>query len=144
MIAQKKVILAEDNMADVQLTKIAFEELAIPLEVIHVSDGQELIDYVNSQDLGDIALILLDLNMPRLGGIDVLKHFYQDETFKKLPIVVLSSSKHEADVITCYNYGANAYVCKPIDMDQFHKTITNIANFWAEVNVLPAFEVEQD
>lgn len=135
----KKVILAEDNQADAQLTKLAFQELGMPLEVVHVSDGQELLSFVQKGDLDNITLILLDLNMPRLGGVEVLKAFYGDEEFKKLPVVVFSSSAHESDVTTCYNYGANAYVCKPIDINDFSKTIRSIAQFWGQVNVLPSF-----
>lgn len=138
----KKVILAEDNLADVELTKLAFQELDYPLEVVHVIDGQELLSYVQNvqnDTLHDIVLILLDLNMPRLGGVDVLKTFYKDEAFKKLPVIVFSSSAHETDVKTCYDLGANAYVCKPIDINDFNRTIRSIAEFWVDVNVLPSF-----
>ena len=141
-MTQRKIILAEDNLADVELTKIAFKEIPLPLDIVHVYDGQELIDYVNQEPLGNIALILLDLNMPRMGGIEVLKHFYSDSNLCKLPTIVLSSSKHENDILTCYEYGANAYVCKPIDIEKFHETIQNIAYFWCTVNVLPTYEFE--
>ncbi|MEM9823426.1 MAG: response regulator [Bacteroidota bacterium] len=135
----KKVIVAEDNLADVELTKMAFRELDYPLEVVHVIDGQELLNYVKSDSLQDIVLILLDLNMPRLGGVDVLKTFYSDAEFKKLPVIVFSSSAHETDVKACYDFGANAYVCKPIGIHDFNKTIRTIAEFWVDVNVLPEF-----
>ena len=140
MMATKKIILAEDNPADVQLTKMAFEEVAPGLEVVHVADGQELVDYVSTAALTDIALILLDLNMPRMGGIDVLRRFYQDEEFKKLPVVVFSSSASQDDVSTCYDLGANAYVCKPIDINDFNNIIRAIASFWGEINVLPEYK----
>ena len=139
-MATKKIILAEDNPADVQLTKMAFEEVAPGLEVVHVADGQELVDYVSTAALTDIALILLDLNMPRMGGIDVLRRFYQDEEFKKLPVVVFSSSASQDDVSTCYDLGANAYVCKPIDINDFNNIIRAIASFWGEINVLPEYK----
>lgn len=139
MSSVKKVIIAEDNLADVELTKMAFKELALPFELVHVFDGQELINYVEGKNLDDIALILLDLNMPRLGGVEVLQSFYDHESFKKLPVVVFSSSIHESDIKTCYDYGANAYVRKPIDINDFTKTIKSIAQFWGQVNVLPAF-----
>lgn len=135
----KRIILAEDNIADVELTKIAFEELELDLEVYHVFDGQQLLDYLRNQSCDDIALILLDLNMPKMGGLDVLKSMYEDEELAKLPVVVFTSSAHESDVHACYEYGANAYVSKPIDISDFHKTIAAIANFWTEINVLPAF-----
>ncbi len=142
MTTGRKIILAEDNLADVELTKIAFREIDIPLEVVHVFDGQELLNYLATEPLHDVALILMDLNMPRMGGIEVLKNMYKDEELRKLPIVVLSSSKHEVDVQTCYTYGANAYVCKPIDMDEFQQTINAIAYFWCDINVLPSFKAK--
>jgi two-component system response regulator len=135
----KKIILAEDNIADVELTKLAFKELNLNIEVCHVLDGQLLMDRLKQQPIDDIALILLDLNMPKLGGLDVLKQMYGDEELSKLPVVVFTSSLHESDVHACYEYGANAYVSKPIDINDFHKTIAAIANFWTEINVLPAF-----
>lgn len=135
----KKIILAEDNIADVELTKLAFEELELDLDVYHVFDGQQLMEYLRNQSFDDIALILLDLNMPKMGGLDVLKLMYEDEELRKLPVVVFTSSAHESDVHACYEYGANAYVSKPIDINDFHKTITAIANFWTEINVLPSF-----
>lgn len=73
MVTRKKIILAEDNIADVELTKMAFQEIGLPIDLIHVFDGQELVNYVKDNQLDDIALILLDLNMPRMGGVDVLK-----------------------------------------------------------------------
>ena len=138
----KKIILAEDNIADAELTKIAFKDLGLPLEVVHVMDGQQLVDYVKRGPLSDIVLILLDLNMPRMGGLEVLRYFYNDPVFKKLPVVVLSSSNHQSDVWACYDHGANAYVCKPIDMEKFNATIKSIADFWCDINVLPTFEYE--
>jgi len=139
MKTAKKIILAEDNIADVELTKLAFKELGLNLEMHHVFDGEQLLEYLKSESLDNIALILLDLNMPKMGGLDVLKNMYQDEELVKLPVVVFTSSAHESDVQACYEYGANAYVSKPIDINDFHKSIAAIANFWADVNVLPAF-----
>ena len=135
----RKIILAEDNIADVELTKIAFKELDLNLDVSHVFDGQQLMDLLKTSSLNEVALVLLDLNMPKMGGLDVLKQMYEDVELRKLPVVVFTSSAHESDVHSCYEYGANAYVNKPIDINDFHKTIAAIANFWAEINVLPAF-----
>ena len=139
MGVSKKIVLAEDNLADAKLTTIAFQEIDDSLEVVHVADGQELIDFLRGQSHEDIALILLDLNMPRMGGIEVLKEMYQDSDLKHLPVVVLSSSAHETDIKSCYDNGANAYVCKPIDINEFHESIRSIAHFWGEINVLPVF-----
>lgn len=139
----KKIILAEDNLADVELTRLAFADLSLPIELIHVNDGQELLNYLNGAELSEIALVLLDLNMPKIGGIEILKMMYDDEEYKKLPIVVLSSSLHETDIVTCYEYGANAYVNKPIDINDFNEVIASIANFWVEINLLPVFNVSK-
>lgn len=134
----RKIILAEDNIADVELTKLAFKELNLNIEVCHVFDGQQLMDRLTQHPVDDIALILLDLNMPKMGGLDVLKQMYSDEDLRKLPVVIFTSSIHQSDVLACYELGANAYVSKPLDVNDFHKTIAAIANFWTEINVLPA------
>ena len=144
MIRPKKIILAEDNPADAQLTQMAFSDLPLSLELVHVNNGQELMDFLNTEPLDNIALILLDLNMPKKGGIEVLKECYEDEELRKLPIVVLSSSGASADINTCYMNGANAYVQKPIDIDQFNNTISSIANFWTTINVLPTFAISSN
>lgn len=135
----RKIVLAEDNLADAKLTTLAFQDLDASLEVVHLVDGKELLEYLRTQSHDDIALVLLDLNMPRMGGLEVLKVMYSDEELKHVPVVVLSSSAHESDVKACYDFGANAYVCKPIDIEKFHYSIRSIAQFWGEINVLPVF-----
>lgn len=139
----KKIILAEDNLADFELTKLAFEELNLPVEIIHVGDGQELLHYLEVAPLNEIALMLLDLNMPKVNGIEILKMMYHDEVLRKLPVIVLSSSLHESDVLTCYEYGANAYVNKPIDINDFNEIIRSIANFWIGINLGPVYETKR-
>ena len=139
----KKIILAEDNLADVELTKLAFADLSLPIELVHVNDGQELLNYLDNAELSEIALVLLDLNMPKINGIEILKMMYDDLEYKKLPVVVLSSSLHENDIVTCYEYGANAYVNKPIDINDFNEVISSIANFWVEINLLPVFNTSK-
>lgn len=134
----KKIILAEDNQADVELIKMAFKNVNLPLEVHHTYDGQELMEYLRSASLDNVALVLLDLNMPRMGGMEVLKALAKDEELKKVPVVVFTSSTHESDVLECYELGANAYVGKPIDVDQFQDVINAIAYFWADINVVPS------
>ncbi len=134
----KKIILAEDNQADVELIKLAFKNVPLPIELHHTYDGQELMDYLRREPLENVALILLDLNMPRMGGLDVLKIMYNDEELRKVPVVVFTSSTHENDVLSCYEHGANAYVGKPIDVDKFQDVINAIAYFWADINVVPS------
>lgn len=139
MAKPKKIILAEDNLADIELTKIAFEETGVPLDLTHVFDGQELLNLLRSEYLGNVALVLLDLNIPKVNGLDVLKIMYNDDELKKLPVIIFTSSVQEADVLACYEYGANAYVIKPTEVGEFNETISAIANFWGEINVLPSY-----
>ena len=142
MAKPRKIILAEDNAADVELTKLAFQEVMLPLDIVHVYDGQELLNLLRSEALESIALVMIDLNMPKVGGIDVLKVLYEDAELKKLPVIVFSSSTHETDVLTCYEYGANAYVNKPVDVMEFNEAIRAIANFWGDINVLPTYSAD--
>lgn len=135
-----KIIVAEDNIADVELIKIVLGDLPVDIEVIHFPNGKELMDFLTNNSLQDVSLILLDLNMPKMGGIDVLKAMSPNEELKKLPVIVFSSSLHEQDITDCYEYGANAYVKKPIDMDEFNRTIGAIVDFWIGINVMPCLQ----
>lgn len=141
MYHRKRIIVAEDNPADAALTKMAFEATRLPITLHHVVDGTALIHFLENENLEEVSLILLDLNMPKMGGIDVLKHLQKEEELKKIPVIIFSSSTHAEDVKTCYSLGANAYVRKPIDIKDHQKTISAIANFWTKVNVLPVFSV---
>jgi len=135
-----KILVAEDNIADVELVKIVLYDLPVDIEVVHFPNGKELMEYLKANSLQNINLILLDLNMPKMGGVDVLKEMYQDTELRKIPVVVFSSSLHEEDITNCYDYGANAYVKKPINMDEFNRSIEAIVNFWVGINVLPCLE----
>jgi two-component system, chemotaxis family, response regulator Rcp1 len=137
---RKKILLAEDNLADYELTKLAFEEFNFPVDIIHLGDGQELLNFFSTNPISDIELMLLDLNMPKVSGIEILKMMYDDPVLRRLPVIVLSSSLHNNDVQACYEYGANAYVNKPIDINEFNKLIRAIANFWIGINQGPVYE----
>ena len=139
MNAPKKIVLVEDNLADVKLTKMAFSNLSVDTEIIHFFNGQELLDYLANAPLNEISLILLDLNMPKLGGIEVLRVFNTNSDFKKLPVVIFTSSVHQSEVRTCYELGAKAYVNKPLDIADFDETIRAIAHFWLHTNILVEF-----
>jgi CheY-like chemotaxis protein len=137
-IARKKVILVEDNLADVELVRISIRELEDPVELLHVGDGQELLNYLTeTQMLNDIAVILLDLNMPRVSGLDVLRHIYGDELLRKIPVVMFTTSNSKSDILKCYELGAKAFVCKPLDIYDFNHSIRAIVEFWTGVNMLP-------
>jgi CheY-like chemotaxis protein len=135
----KKIILVEDNLADVELVKISVRELEKPVELVHVGDGQELLNYLKTAQLSEIAVILLDLNMPRVSGIDVLRFISGDENLKKVPIVMFTTSNSKTDILRCYELGAKAFVCKPLDIFEFNHSIKAIVEFWTGINMMPAF-----
>ncbi len=138
-IKNKRVILVEDNLADVELVRISVRELEKPVELVHVGDGQELLNFLKDAQLNEIALILLDLNMPRVSGIDVLRHMHGDEQLKKIPVVMFTTSNSRTDILRCYELGAKAFVCKPLDIFEFNSSIRSIVEFWTGVNMLPTF-----
>ncbi len=135
----KKVILVEDNLADVELVRISIMELENPVELVHVGDGQELLAFLNTAVLNEIAVILLDLNMPRVSGIDVLRLMHNDPMLKKVPVVMFTTSNSKTDILKCYELGAKAFVCKPLDIFEFNHSIRSIVEFWTGINMLPAF-----
>ena len=139
MTTTKKVILVEDNPADVELTKLSFENQDIQAEIVHCMNGRELLDLLPTIPLKDISFILLDLNMPQLGGKDILKIIRENIEWRKLPIIVFTSSHNKTDVKSCYELGANAYVLKPINLNDFEDAIRTIASFWGEINVMATF-----
>jgi two-component system, chemotaxis family, response regulator Rcp1 len=136
---RKKVILVEDNLADVELVRISVRELETPVELVHVGDGQELLNFLKSAVLNEIAVILLDLNMPRVSGIDVLRFMHNDPMLKKVPVVMFTTSNSKTDILKCYELGAKAFVCKPLDIFEFNHSIRSIVEFWTGINMLPAF-----
>jgi two-component system, chemotaxis family, response regulator Rcp1 len=135
----RKVILVEDNLADVELVKLSVRELENPVDLVHVGDGQELLVFLKTAVLSDIALILLDLNMPRVSGIDVLRHMQDDPSLKKVPVVMFTTSNSKSDIMKCYELGAKAFVCKPLDIFEFNNSIRSIVEFWTGINMLPSF-----
>ena len=135
----RKVILVEDNLADVELVKLSVRELENPVDLVHVGDGQELLSFLKTAVLSDIALILLDLNMPRVSGIDVLRHMQEDPSLKKVPVVMFTTSNSKSDIMKCYELGAKAFVCKPLDIFEFNNSIRSIVEFWTGINMLPSF-----
>ena len=138
----RKVILVEDNLADVELVKISMKELDNPVELVHIGDGQELLIYFKTAVLSEIALILLDLNMPRVSGIDVLQHMQQDPNLKRVPVVMFTTSNSKSDIMKCYELGAKAFVCKPLDIFEFNTSIRSIVEFWTGINMLPSFHLQ--
>ena len=135
------ILLVEDNPTDEKLTVRAFKKCAVPHEIVVARDGAEALDYVFStgphagrDPLADLRVVLLDLMLPRVSGIDVLRRLRAEERTRTLPVVVLTSSKEEEDVIRTYQFGANAYVRKPVDFVEFAEAAATIGLFWLSLN----------
>ncbi len=133
----KRIILVEDNIADAELVRIAVSELDLPVRIHHATGNDDLHHFFETDDLADVVLILLDLNMPRVNGIEILKKIKSKEKQSFIPIVIFTTSSSKMDIMACYDNGANAYVCKPIDYDTFNQNIKAIVEFWALNNLLP-------
>jgi CheY-like chemotaxis protein len=138
-----RILYAEDNLNDIELTMAAFEEINLANQIDVVRDGQEAIDYLfwqgkyASRDKTNPAFVLLDLKMPKLDGIEVLNAIRKSEQHKSLPVVMLTSSQMETDIYKSYELGVNGFVVKPIDFNDFMKAIKNIGYFWAILNIPP-------
>jgi len=136
-----EILLVEDNPGDVDLTLEALEEAKLRNNVHVVEDGVEAMDFLRGADGYDDAprpdLILLDLNMPRKDGRQVLKEIKEDPELRRIPVVVLTTSEAEQDVLDAYDQSANAYIVKPVDFSQFFRTIRALEDFWLTVVRLP-------
>jgi two-component system, chemotaxis family, response regulator Rcp1 len=136
-----EVLLVEDNPGDARLAAEALKENKVRNNLYHVTDGVEAMDFLYRQDeYADVPvpnLILLDLNMPRKDGREVLEEIKEDSTLRFIPVVILTTSAAERDLLRSYDLHANAYVIKPIDLDQFIEVIRAIETFWFAVAKLP-------
>jgi DNA-binding response OmpR family regulator len=137
------ILLVEDNPYDAELIMTGFEENNLANRVLNVRDGEEALDYLycrgkyNGRMGGNPAVILLDLNLPKVNGFEVLRQIRADENLNLIPVVILTSSREDKDVINGYSLGTNGYVVKPIDFHQFVDTIKQLGAFWAVVNQPP-------
>jgi CheY-like chemotaxis protein len=139
----KPILLVEDNPHDLELTLIALSKSQLANEVVVVRDGAEALDYLNrrgefaERPAGNPAVILLDLKLPKVDGLEVLKEIRNTDSLKSVPVVMLTSSKEEQDVVRSYAMGVNAYVVKPVDFAEFLKAIADLGIFWAVLNEPP-------
>ena len=139
----KRVLFAEDSAKDVELTMEAFEQNNVANEVVVVRDGAEAWDYLACRGTfadrakGNPALVLLDLKMPKMDGLEVLRRMRADEALRSIPVVILTSSREERDVVESYSLGVNAYVVKPVRFSDFIGAVANIGLFWAVLNEPP-------
>jgi two-component system response regulator len=141
------VLLVEDNPADVALTLRAFRKSKILNEVIVVRDGAEALAYLFSSDHADMAhptLILLDLQLPKVGGLEVLRRIRAEERTRLIPVVILTTSAEQEDILASYNGGANAYVRKPVRFSEFAAAVDTLGLFWLLLSVPPPDVPEPD
>ena len=133
------ILLVEDNPDDVRLTQRAFIKSNIANELVVVHDGVEALEYLAQACAGPgrPAMILLDLNLPRMDGLELLRAIRADQRLKWIPVVVLTSSKEQQDIITSYDLGANSYIRKPVDFEQFAEAVRNLGMYWLVLNEPP-------
>ncbi len=133
----KSIILVEDNLADVKLAEYALKSLDERPQLIHFFEGSDMLQYLLEADLEEIAVVIIDLNMPRMSGIELLKIFQNDTRLHHMPVLVFSSSDDPNDMQNCYNHGASGYVVKPTGLEELEKTMRHIVDFWCQANSLP-------
>ena len=150
MMAQvKRILLVEDSDHDVELTMGALEECNIANQVDVAHDGAEALDYLYRRGAfesrpNDLpVVVLLDLKMPKVDGLEVLRQMKSDARLKSIPVVMLTSSREERDLVESYELGSNAYVVKPVDFQQFASSIRQLGCFWAVINEPPIVKQEQ-
>lgn len=143
MLELKRILLVEDDLRDMELTLTALEEKKLANEVLVVHDGEEAINYLfyrgsfRMRAPGNPVVILLDLKLPKIDGLEVLRQIKTDENLKMIPVVMLTSSREERDIVESYQLGVNAYVVKPIDFHDFVHAVKEIGLFWAVINEAP-------
>jgi CheY-like chemotaxis protein len=145
----KRILLVEDDPKDVELTLTGLTEYNLANEVVVARDGEEALDYLRrkgkyqTRPHGNPAVMLLDLKLPKVNGFDVLEQVRADENLKMIPVVVLTSSREERDLVKSYKLGVNAYVVKPVDFHQFVNAVKELGAFWAVVNQPPPGSVRK-
>lgn len=145
-----RILLVEDDPKDVELTLTALEEYNLANEVVVARDGAEALDYLysrgqySSRSGENPAVLLLDLKLPKIDGLEVLQQIKSDESLRLIPVVVLTSSNQEKDMVASYRLGVNAYVVKPVDFHEFVNAIKELGVFWAVINEPPPGSVRKN
>ena len=139
------ILLVEDNSSDAEMTIRALTKSNLANKLLHLKDGEEALNFIFSEELfsgqginDKVRVILLDLKMPKVDGIEVLTRIKSDPRTKHIPVVVLTSSREDPDIKRCYQLGVNSYVVKPVEFDDFHKVISGLGLYWMIVNQPPA------
>jgi CheY-like chemotaxis protein len=139
----KPILLVEDDPRDLELTLVALERSQLANEVVIVRDGEAALEYLTrtgeyaSRNEGNPAVVLLDLKLPKVNGLEVLQTVRSTESLRSIPVVMLTSSHEESDVLRSYQLGVNAYVVKPVEFKQFVEAIADLGIFWAVLNEPP-------
>lgn len=139
----KPILLVEDNPRDLELTLVALEKTQLANDVISVRDGAEALDYLykrgsfENRSAGNPAVVLLDLKLPKVDGLQVLQTIRGDSSLKSIPVVMLTSSREEQDVLRSYSLGVNAFVVKPVEFTAFLEAVSDLGVFWAVLNEPP-------
>ena len=150
MSAFGRILLVEDDPKDVELTLTALDDYKLANEVVVARDGEEALDYLycrgkfQTRSNDNPAVLLLDLKLPKVDGLEVLQQIKSDEKFKLIPVVVLTSSHEEKDMVTSYKLGVNAYVVKPVDFHEFVNAVKELGVFWAVINEPPPGSIKKN
>jgi len=143
MIELKRILLVEDSANDVELTLFALDAINLANKIDVVDDGAMALDYLHYEGLfsdrqkSNPVVIILDLKLPKVSGLEVLKEIKQDPLLKHIPVVILTSSKEDRDIISGYDLGVNAYVVKPLEYTEFVHAVQELGSFWAIINEVP-------
>lgn len=144
MKSLRPILLAEDSPADAEMAIDALREAHLANPIVHVEDGVDALDYLlrrgryADREGGDPAVLLLDIKMPRMDGLEVLQKLREEPSLKRMPVVILSSSREESDLARSWDLGVNAYEVKPVDADQFFHAVKTLGRFWAVFNEIPS------
>ena len=138
-----EIVLVEDNPSDAKLTMMALKEGKIVNNIVHLKDGEEALNFIfcegpySERPMTNPLVILRDLKMPKINGIEVLRKLKADDRTKKIPVVVFTSSQEDPDVQECYGLGVNSYIVKPLEFDQFSQVVVDLGLYWSLLNHIP-------
>jgi two-component system response regulator len=143
MCSLKRILLVEDSPKDAELTLVALDEYHLANEVLHLRDGAQALDFLYrrgefaGRSNGQPAVVLLDLKMPKVDGLEVLRQMKSDPQLRRIPVVIMTSSREEQDLLNSYELGVNAYVVKPVKFQEFVEAVKQVGAFWAVLNEPP-------
>jgi two-component system, response regulator len=150
MISQVEVLLVEDNPHDAEMTIRSLKKVNLANNLVHVKDGEEALDFIFAQGkfadrdiVNGPKVILLDIKMPKVDGIEVLRRLKANEVTRCIPVVIMTSSKEEQDIISSYELGVNSYVVKPVDFEGFAKAVSQLGMYWLLTNQPPLVPIKK-